>query len=393
MKRIYSLFFCTAVVMASAQTPDWAWARSAGSAAGDEVTSIDADASGNVYVTGYFSGASMALGTVTLTNNSSGTKDFFVAKYNRAGIVQWAKSAGGADDDEGSSLAVDGNGNVYVCGNYASASINFGAGALTNTSNPGQSDMFLVKYGPSGASLWSHTFGGAQQEEANAIAVDASGNVCMTGNYFSLSVLFGTYGVINSGVNDAFVAKFNTAGVTQWAKRIGGGQTDNGNDVGIDNSGNVYVTGDYNSTTIPTFSPALSNSGGYDVYFAKFDATGNIVYGARFGGSGDENSTALHAQSGGSFFICGYFESPSLVLGSTTLANGGARSMYLVKYSSAGAAQWAQKAAGSPNSVPRQLAEGGSSIFMTGSFDLSSLLFGSVALTNGGSLDGFVVNY
>jgi hypothetical protein len=393
MKKIYTALFSLFLFASQAQTPDWAWARTAGSDDLDEATSIAADATGNIYATGYFSGPSFVVGSTTLTNGSAGSKQFFITKYSRTGQVIWASAAGGNDDDEGTSIAVDGTGNIYVCGNYESPTITFGSSVLTNSSNPGQGDIFLVKYNSAGTVQWAKSIGGGLQDDANGVAADASGNVCLTGSYSSLSLLFGNFGVVNSGLTDAFVAKYNSSGVALWAKNIGGGQIDNGNDVAIDNNGNVYVTGDYNSTTIPTYSPSLTNAGGFDVFFAKYDASGSIIYGLKFGGSGNESSTSIYAQGNGEYFICGYFESASLVFGSTTLNNAVTRSMFLTKFNTAGAPQWAQKANGSQNGFPRDLAGDAANIYMTGAFDQSSVTFGSSALSNGGSLDAFVVKY
>ncbi len=393
MRCIFTFLVCTMFFEVHSQVPDWAWASTAGSSGDDEATSVAADVSGNVYVTGHFSGGSLVAGSFTLSNPSPGNRQFFLIKYDRTGAVLWAKSAGGSDDDEGTSVAVDGSGNVYVCGSFESASINFGTAALNNNSNAGLADIFLVKYNAAGSLQWAKTYGDGLQEVANDIAVDAAGNIAMTGNFFSLSVLFGNYGVINSGVSDAFVAKFNTNGSALWAKRIGGGQTDNGVGVGIDGNGNVYVAGDYNSNTVSSFSPALSNSGGFDIFLAKFDNSGNVLFSQRYGGSGDESPTALHVQSNGNIFLCGYFESGSLQFGTTTISNVVSRSMFLARMSNAGVAQWAQKYSGTQNSIPSSLAQGGTSIYMSGSFDMTSVTFGSSTLNKSGALDAFVIEH
>lgn len=390
-----SLFFVTALLASElcAQTPDWAWARTAAGAGNEEATDIVADGSGNVYVTGYFTSTVMAAGGSTVTNPASGSSQFFLAKYDRAGTLLWLRSAGGSDDDRGTALDVDGNGNVYVCGNFESTSITFGSNTFTNAGNPGQTDIFVVKYDPSGSVLWANTYGGGLQDEVNDIDVTSTGSFAITGNFFSLSVLFGGFGVINGGTSDAYVTSFNNSGTALWSKRIGGGLTDNGNGVAMDNSGNVYVTGNYNSTTLSSFSPAPSNAGGFDVYHCKFSSNGSALYVFDFGGTGDENATAMHATGTGDYFVAGYFGSGSIQIGSSTLNNSGTRNMFIAKFSNAGSAQWAQRSAGSQNSAPSALEEGGGNVYMSGSFDFASLVFGSHTISSGGSLDGFVVMF
>jgi hypothetical protein len=110
-----------------AQAPSWVWAKSAGNAKGH---SIAVDAKGNVYVTGYFESDSLTLGSITLRR--AGGKDIFVVKYDPNGQVLWAKSAGGMNDDYGASIAVDASGNVYVTGYFESDTLTFGTITLRN---------------------------------------------------------------------------------------------------------------------------------------------------------------------------------------------------------------------------------------------------------------------
>jgi hypothetical protein len=112
------------------------WARNAG----DAGTGIVADGSGNVYVTGTFSGNAI-LGTTTLT--SSGSSDVLIAKYSSSGEVQWAKKGGGPSSDTGFGIAVDGSGKVYVTG-YFIGTATFGRTLLTSNGN--SLDVFVAKY-------------------------------------------------------------------------------------------------------------------------------------------------------------------------------------------------------------------------------------------------------
>ena len=125
-----------------AQSPAFLWAQRAGGTDSDYGYSCSTDASGNIFVTGYFYSPSITFGTTTLTNASAGNNDMFIVKYDSNGNVLWAKSAGGTSNDMGKSCSTDANGNVFVTGYFDSPSITFGSTTLTNA---GGDDMFIVK--------------------------------------------------------------------------------------------------------------------------------------------------------------------------------------------------------------------------------------------------------
>jgi len=134
------LFFGLSAMLAVAAElpPDFLWTRRAGGSDMDTGCGVAVDGSGNVFVTGYFIGTNM-FGTTNLI--SSGAEDVFVAKYDSAGTLLWARKAGGSAYDEGRAIAVDAAGNAFVAGLFQGTA-SFGA---TNLSSSGQSDIFLAK--------------------------------------------------------------------------------------------------------------------------------------------------------------------------------------------------------------------------------------------------------
>jgi hypothetical protein len=124
MKKLYTIIlFALVVMIANAQSPNWKWAKSAGGLADDFGNSITTDASGNVYVTGYFLSATITFGSYTLTNANTSSADFFIVKYDALGNVLWAKRAGGTLGDAGNSISTVTSGNVYVAGYFSSSTI------------------------------------------------------------------------------------------------------------------------------------------------------------------------------------------------------------------------------------------------------------------------------
>jgi len=262
MKKTFLLFILALCSIALfAQNEDWIWANQAMGTYSNYGNDIAVDANGNSYVTGYFWG-NATFGTTTLT--SSGQYDIFVAKMDSNGNWLWAKQAGGISEDNGRSIAVDANGNSYVTGRFAS-SATFGATTLTSS---GQYDIFVAKMDINGNWLWAKQAGGTSYDYGLGIAVDANGNSYVTG-YFKSTATFGTTTLTSSGYEDIFVAKLNSSGNWLWAKQAGGTSSDYTNDIAVDANGNIYVTGEIFEESAIFGTTTLNSSGFIDIFVAK----------------------------------------------------------------------------------------------------------------------------
>lgn len=174
---------------------------------------------------------------------------------------QWAKNAGGASLDYAYSVATDVNGNTYVAGGFQSSSITFGTATLANAGGGSVSDMFIVKYDATGNVLWAKSAGGTSADDAYSIITDASGNVYVVGYFQSSSITFGSTTLTNAGAYDMFIVKYDASGNVLWAKSAGGTNHDAANSVITDASGNVYVAGYFQSSSITFGSATLTNVG------------------------------------------------------------------------------------------------------------------------------------
>src|SRR5207247_11049724 len=230
---------------------DFLWAKRATGPGNDFSDGAAVDSAGNVYLTGFFASSTVSFDSFSLTNASAGSYDIFVTKYNSSGNAVWAKRAGGTKLDYSYGIAADASGNVYVTGTYSSATAAFGSVSLT-TANAGSGDIFVANYNTAGTVLWAKRAGGTDYEEGDAIAVDASGNVYVAGGLSSASVTFGSTTLTNylPGTEDVFVVKYDTNGNVLWARRAGGDDFDTALGLAVDAGGNVYLTGYYYSTNM-----------------------------------------------------------------------------------------------------------------------------------------------
>ncbi|MDB5283528.1 MAG: hypothetical protein JWO06_2603, partial [Bacteroidota bacterium] len=250
------------------------WAKKAGGSGTDFSQGISTDGYGNAYVTGSFGSSSITFGSYTLAN--SGGNDVFVAKFDTAGNVMWAKAAGGVAYDIGYGINTDIHGNSCITGAYASGSITFGAYTLGY--NGGTDDIFVVKYDSAGNVIWAHNEGGTSYDQGLAVNMDGQGNVYVTGGFGSSSITLGTTTLFNnatSGGGNLFVVKYDPSGNVLWAKGAGGTRGDDGQGISTDANGNAYIVGDLTSPDITIGSTTLINAdsaGGSSIFVTKIAA-------------------------------------------------------------------------------------------------------------------------
>jgi hypothetical protein len=304
------------------------WARKAGGTGYDAGNGIAVDAAGNCYVTGFFYSTNAVFGGINLTNN--GQNNVFITKYDGTGNVVWARQAGGTSFDLGFAVAADAAGNSYVAGNFFSPTMGFGGGiSLTNS---GENDVFVAKFDPSGTPLWAKQVKGTSDDFAYGIAVDAGGNSYVTGNFLSPVATFRTgVTLTNVGHNDVFVAKFDPAGNAIWARSAGGNSDDYGYAVTIDQATNVYISGNFFSTNANFGALILTNSGSHDVFTAKYDSSGIVLWAKQAGGAGAESGNGIGVDAGGNSYLTGYFSPTNASFSGILVTNTGLNDLFLAK--------------------------------------------------------------
>jgi hypothetical protein len=368
------------------------WAQRAGGTGFDYAAALAVSGT-SVYVAGSVQSSIADFGPISITG--AGADDVFVAKLTDAGSTSsfaWVQRAGGTATDQATALAVSGP-SVYVAGRFNSPTTSIGTTTLTNA-NPGYSDdVFVAKLtdaGSTGSFVWAQRAGGADDDQATALAVSGTG-VFMAGYFNSATVGFGPTTLTNAtaGYNDVFIVKLTDAGSTgsfAWAQRAGGANADYPTALAVSGP-SVYVAGRFNSATADFGPTTLTNAGSTstaDVFVAKLTdagSTGRFAWAQQAGGTGTDQATAL-AVSGPSVYVAGAFVSPTVGFGPTTLTNVGSNDIFVAKLTDAGRVVWGQQAGGTGYDVAFSLALSGSRVFVTGNFNSYTAAFGAITLPN-----------
>ncbi len=230
--------------------------------------------------------------------------------------LQWTRQIGTAVDENAYGVAADPVGNTYVTG-YTYG--DFGG------PNAGLSDIFLTKFDPSGGLLWNRQTGSAGDDYAKGVAIDIAGNAYITG------YTDGDLGGPSVGNGDIFLTKYDSAGNQLWMHQIGAAGTQYGNQVAVDRAGNAYVSG---ATTGNLGGP---NAGGWDIFLAKYDASGSLLWLRQTGSDKDELVYGFAVDSDGNTYMTGTTEGE---LGGPASGN---LDIFLAKYDAAGTQLWVRQ--------------------------------------------------
>jgi hypothetical protein len=337
------------------------------------------DASGGAYIVGALSGT-VDFG---ITNHSSaGFSDMFLARFDAAGTLVWLQRGAGAtaaDRAAGYRVALDSSGQPVVAGQF-SGHVQLTSAAGTNVTVNG-SGIFFAKYDQNGNLVWVRTIDGTIYP--TALFLGGSDRIHLAGNFSSATAQFGSTTLTNSGFENGFVAQYDAGGTLQWARQIGGGDSDWPTGAGCDSNGNVFVAG--NTLSEDTLIHGVPFAAG-DRLLAKFSSDGDLLWAKTPPLVG-----RIAVGPAGRVSMAGDFKG-NVSFGNNTLTNSGDNfDGFIAQFDEDGNPVWA-KAFGGPNldrtwdvAVNRA-----GDILMTGEFQGIAKFDGS-SLTNQSSLgDAFV---
>jgi Beta-propeller repeat len=306
-----------------------------GTSGDDIANAVAIDPSGNIYITGS-TGGSLPGWT------SSGGKDIFLAKVDSSGNILFTEQFGTAQDDVAYGIAIDTSGNIYITGS---------TGGNLGATSAGGLDIFLTKFDSSGNRIFTQQFGTNQDDIGYGVVVDIIGNIYITGS---------TKGILGSssfGLQDVFLAKFNSSWVNQFIVQFGSGQDDVGYSIALSGTDNIYITGSTGGNL-----PGNTSSGLTDIFLAKFNSSGANQFLQQLGTTGRDVGNSVAVDGAGNVYVAGSTEGG--LLGNSAF---GLSDIFLVKFNSSGVTQFARQLGTSSNDIAYGLAIQGTDIYITGS--------------------------
>jgi hypothetical protein len=337
------------------------WSKAFGDDTVQSANAVTVDAFGNIFVTGSFEGV-VDFGSGPL--EARGSSDVFVTAYDTDGVNRWSRRFGDEASQSGRAIAVDSGGNILVVGHFDGVieldrplesvgadvfvmrlspdgedeqgvafanpgiervsdaavdanndvvivgsfdgELSFGGEGVTTN---GGDDIFVTKVGLDGSERWTRHFGTASEESVEAVAVDGTGKVALTGAVVE-AIDFGGGQLLPIGAepnDDAFVVVLAPGGDHLWSKRLGDEGQQLGEDVAFRPSGALVATGSFQGA-IDFDGMARSSAGGHDVYLVEYDANALATWSRSFGKVGSQFGHRARIDREGNIAAAGDFD-------------------------------------------------------------------------------------
>lgn len=323
---------------------------------------------------------------------SAGGADGFVAKYTSAGTLLWVKPIQSLGEETARSVTTDRQNNILVTGSFADTTVFAPGVTLTSV---GSTDVFLAKYTPGGELLWVRQAGGAGPEDfAFKVAVNSRGQAFITGLFTEEATFAPGLTLTSAGDTDMFLAKYDTDGNLLWAQQAGGVDHEEGVGVSIGADGRVYVAGIFAATA--TFAPGvdLTSAGEWDGFFAVYNTHGELLLAKSVGGPGFDEGYAAVRNKRGDIVLVGTFENDATFAPGATLTSAGDTDAFLATYDRTGTLRWATSLGGPEFDQAREVTVRQSGdIYLGGRFRNTAFFAPGVSRTSLGGDDIFVARY
>jgi hypothetical protein len=357
--------------------PGYGWTQTLGASGFDTAVAIQQDTAGDLIIAGFFEG------TVdfdpspdhTQWRTSQGSRDIFVTKLSAAGQHLWTWTAGGLQADQPHGLCLSPLGEVLVTGEYRLTADFDSRGSGDERTAAGGSDVFVTKLGADGQYLWTRTFGGTSFESGQGIAVDSQGRVIAVGN-FRGTVDFDLAGQGDSrtsrGQSDVFLTRLAADGSYLGTLQYGGTSIDLAADVSVDAQDKIALAGMFMGSVDfdPTVGQDVHESAGYyDVFVTRITAAGAYGGTTIFGGTKDQEVTALVHDADGNIYVTGGYEGTVVFGDQDSLTSQGGFDIFVARLDADGSYGWIRGMGGPSSEFGRGLAIAPpDELFVVGSF-------------------------
>lgn len=355
-----------------------------GGADNDAAYAVTTDAAGNVYVAGQLTGP-IDLGGGVLT--AFGMSDVYVAKFDSSGKHLWSKSFGGTGPESVTGLGVDRSGNLWVAGSFRN-SIDFGGGALNSA---GFSDVFLLSLGTAdGAYRAAYRYGGANDENVVALALDSTGAPILTGA-FAGSVDFGGGMLTSAGGTDGYILKVSAAGAHQWSKRFGDAYQDTGGGIAVGPGDDVNLIATFiGSADVGGGKVSAANAVAADILVARFGADGSHKWSKGVGARSDALRPSIAIDGNGNLLMVATFDG-SFSMGGAIFTSDGLYDVVVAKWDPSGSHQWSYRFAGPDYDLPDGIAaDAQGNVIAVGHYKGNSRMAGGAYMKSFGSYDAWI---
>jgi hypothetical protein len=305
-----------------------------GGSQSDTAFGLAVDSTGSAYIVGETYSSNFPTSMGAFQTALTGTHNGFVTKLNWNGTLSYSTYLGGSDQDTAAGVGIDSSGNAYVAGRTRSSDFPVTTGAFQTTA-PGSQDGFVTKLNATGTALGYSTYlGGSNNDAANAVAVDSSGDAYVTGqttstDYPTMNAYQTTFAGggtdCGSGIicGDAVVTELNSAGsALLYSTYLGGSAEEAGSAIAVDSAGNAFVAGGTDSTNFPVSygAPQPAYGGGSahcgsaglacgDAFVARVNTaasgTASLAFSTYIGGSGDDLALGVALDASGHVHVSG----------------------------------------------------------------------------------------
>lgn len=377
------------------------WVTIAGGDSSQCARELQVDDQGNVYTLGQFAGTvDLDPGPATQLATSFDFEDIYLQKLDPNGNLLWAGTFGGAWLQDGTGMALDSAGNIYITGGF-DQTVDFDPGPGTSFRvSAGDADIFLLKLDPNGQFQWVKTMGGQLNDFGEGIALDPWGNICLIGNFEGIADFdpgFGNEILTAADSHDIFIAKYSPLGDFLWAGSCPGNRDVNfvRYEIATDDSGNVYTAGGFIGDT--DFDPGpgtnlIVNQGLNDIFLLKLDSAGQFQWVKGYGSSGEDVAFALAIDDSQQVNFTGGFSNTVDFGGpSFTFPSQGSVDGFLAQVTPSGNTTWAVSFGGAGFDYAKSISvDAPGTVVVAGQFE-DTIVLPNNTLVAQGSEDAFVL--
>jgi hypothetical protein len=359
------------------------WSKISGGPLIDRAYAVATDAQGNSYVTGHFQGMSAAFDGHPVVGR--GDYDLFVVSYDKDGRFRWVCTAGGQGYDYGHGVAVDSRGDIIVAGAVVGEAT-FGDVVVPNENG---AHLFAAKYHADGELVWVKVATGKASGSAHGVVVDGRDNIYIGGLSAGLGT-FGAQPLSSPKGTSALVAKLDRDGQVLWLTQHPGEPSCLFHEIACDAQGRVWASGMFKGkAVVGPHAYATTGAKDSDALLCHYDAAGKLLWSRAGQGPGVDYGLGVATDGKGNAYLTGEF-SEGFSLGGKSLRSRGSTDVYAAKFDTEGALVWLKQSGGNgSDNAYVDVMDGRGGLLVAGAYAGTQQL-DHLALTSKGSGDAYV---